>query len=686
MLILVFALALPAGALIQTDLVYDIDDTYVNSSSGDTNLDGLSLITGKPGAGTLESWFRLNLNDATGYYVVGATLRTYVYSATESKQYSIHNASSAAWTETDLTWNNKPSYGGAAAQNTIGSTGWWSWDILTPYSDAFSQGVGYTSYALQSGESGTFFIEMEDRENSGSTGNAPYLNLTMMIPEAHAISPPDSHSTYDTAITFTYNTTDAGNIVNCSLVLDGNVNMTNSSVTENTTSSFLRSGIFPGSHTWLVRCYDYNRQTYEISTPSKNLNILAKAEWTNPDSSTPLDIGTAVLGTAGASGNRQVYSNNSNNDVQVTCSGGDCGTITTNWTPQTMAGGDTLTAYFNCSASAAGSYHADFEVQSDQDTSADTLTVNCTIIAPDLRINLTNITFSTNSPSEGQTVTVRAGIYNIGTSEATGAVVRFYEGNYSIGTQIGSDHTITLSPGASTAVEQNWTAKVGTYDIYIVLDPPLPSNGSIAESNESNNHAYNTISTSMWTIFVGNVTGSLALQTADAKTLMKWNVTDTTNSIIYVTDTDSNPDFASLTAFSRNTTGAYMSNDFTELDSAINTTSYPDSANLTFTSAGSPVRQEVFTIFGKAIENVPIINSTNSTTFITGILWDSSDDSNSNHQFDNSSNEDIVFVTRVNQTKAGKYGTYDYEISVPANLKNYKEPDVLTVTFYTEIK
>ena len=83
---------------------------------------------------------------------------------------------------------------------------------------------------------------------------------------------------------------------------------------------------------------------------------------------------------------------------------------------------------------------------------------------------------------------------------------------------------------------------------------------------------------------------------------------------------------------------------------------------------------------------MPTAESTNSTTFVTGILWDSSDDTNNNYQFDNTSKEDIVFVTRVNQSKTGMYGTYDYELRVPANLKNYKGPDTQTVVFYTEIK
>jgi hypothetical protein len=268
----------------------------------------------------------------------------------------------------------------------------------------------------------------------------------------------------------------------------------------------------------------------------------------------------------------------------------------------------------------------------------------------------------------------------------TNAIVSFYEGHYLTGTQIGVNQTINLSIGESITLQQNWTAKKGSYDMYVVLDPPVDTNGTIAESNEANNFANSTIQVQMWTIFVGNVTGRLVLQTSQNQSILSWNVANTTTSLIYVTDTDSNVDFNSLTSLSRNTTGSYMGNDFTELDSLLSSSTYPDSVNNTFTSGGSPVVTRTFTVFGNNIDEVPVVNSTNSTTFMTGIFWDSSDDSNNNFQYDNTSKEDIVFVTLVNQSRQGMYGTYDYEIRVPASLKDYGGPDSTTVKFYAEIK
>ncbi|MBW2972573.1 hypothetical protein KY359_06055 [Candidatus Woesearchaeota archaeon] len=684
--LVLLASAVQVAALTQTDIIYSMDDTYVNSSASTTNFNGNGLTTGKEGADTYESWFKFNLADPSGYYVTAAVLRTYVYSATNSKDYYIENASSASWTETDLTWDNKPSYGTSLAQNTISAAGWYSWAITGTYSSKFNAGTDYVAYVISETGPATASIRIEDGENSKATGNIPYLNLTMMVPEVHLLSPADPYSTYDTTLTFQYNTTDAGNIANCSIIFDGSANKTNTTVGTNTTSSFTISGISVGDHTWAIRCYDVNRYTYEINPETRDLTILASVEWYNPSSATRLDLGSVVKGGATLTGSRQIYANNSNTGVQVSCTGGDCGVISTNWTTTGITGGETKTAGFSCPATTAGSFEADFELTSDQDASADTLTVNCTILAPDLRINATNITFSDSTPTEDQEIDISAGIYNDGTYGADDFVVRFYDGHYSAGTQIGSDHTINLSAGQHTTVTQNWTTTIGSHDIYVAVDPPVDTNGSIDEGDETNNYAYNTIDISMWTYFVGNVTGSLALQTEDNSTVIKWDVTDTTSSIIYVMDTDSSPSFSSLAALSRNTTGSYMADDFTELDDAIGTTAYPDSVNLTFTSAGSPLATETFKVFGISVDEVPVVDSTNSSTFITGILWDTSDDSNSNHQYDNTSKEDIVFVTRVNQSKTGMYGTYDYEIRVPARLRSYKGPDTLTVTFYTEIK
>ncbi|HII71544.1 TPA: DNRLRE domain-containing protein [Candidatus Woesearchaeota archaeon] len=662
----------------QTEIIYNMDDTYVNSSAGTTNYDANALSV--QGA-NVESWFRFLLTDVTGKYITKASLYCYVAQLSATADFEIEETGSETWTETDLTWNNKPGKDLSMDITSISTTGWAYWDILAGYSSDFDSGLTYAGYAIKGGTN----IRMEDKENTLGTAKVPYLNLTTMTPEVTADSPADPYSTYTTTVTFQYTTFDAGNIVNCSLILDGAVNMTNTTSQTNRTSKFKRTGIFPGSHTWSIRCYDVNRAAYQFNTETRDLDVLAKVEWYNPSSATPLDLGTAMLGEAEPTGSRQIRANNTNQNVQLTCSSGDCAVVTTDWSTTDMTSGQVLEADFNCSTATAGSYEAEYALTSDQDGTSDLLTINCTILAPDLRIDNVNVTFSPDPPSEAQTMTVTAGIYNDGSYGVTDAVVRFYEGDQLTGTQIGVDQLVTLGPGQSTTVQQNWTAHIGTFDMHVVLDPPTASGGSIEESDETNNDAYNAVEVSMWTLFVGNVTGWLVLGTYDDRTLIKWTVPDTTDSLLYIADTDSTIQFSALTAFGRDTGGDYMADDFLELDDTLNTTMFSDSINNTFISGGVPKSTRTFTVFGVDIEDVPIVESTNSSTFMTGILWDSSDDAG-NGQYDNSTDEDVVFVTSVNKSKLGKYGIYDYEIKVPSRMKNYKGPDTQTVTLYSEIK
>jgi hypothetical protein len=131
---------------------------------------------------------------------------------------------------------------------------------------------------------------------------------------------------------------------------------------------------------------------------------------------------------------------------------------------------------------------------------------------------------------------------------------------------------------------------------------------------------------------------------------------------------------------------ADSSSDFTEIDSLLNSTSYEDSIYATYTASGVAKYKLNILSFNKLIQEVPIINSTNNSNFLTGILWDYSDDNNgSNGEFDLADKEDLIFIAPVNKHSMGTYGNYDYEIRVPAKLRNYIPADSKTASFYVEI-
>ena len=96
-----------------------------------------------------------------------------------------------------------------------------------------------------------------------------------------------------------------------------------------------------------------------------------------------------------------------------------------------------------------------------------------------------------------------------------------------------------------------------------------------------------------------------------------------------------------------------------------------------------PLNVTSFVVFTDTIYNVSIVNSTNNTNFVTGILWDQSDETGDG-QFNGS--EDVLFITEIKRNQLGRYGNYDFEIRVPSELKKYKGPDLNSVTFYVELK
>ena len=98
---------------------------------------------------------------------------------------------------------------------------------------------------------------------------------------------------------------------------------------------------------------------------------------------------------------------------------------------------------------------------------------------PDLSIN--EISFSDDSPTGGDTVTITAEVANDGGSSGLVSVttnVSFYwDDDY-----IGKD-TITIPGSSSTNAEMDWEAVGGTHTIKVIVD----EENAIEESDEDNN-------------------------------------------------------------------------------------------------------------------------------------------------------------------------------------------------------
>jgi len=311
------------------------------------------------------------------------------------------------------------------------------------------------------------------------------------------------------------------------------------------------------------------------------------------------------------------------------------------------------------------------------------VTWNFTVLAPDLMINSGNIIFNDSSPEEGVNITIFANIYNIGGSPAQNVTVQFWRGDPdSGGTQINGNRTITtLNNGANFTVNITYPTIIGYNNIFVAVDPPTATNGSIAEENESNNKANNSFSVSLYQTYAGNTTDMVDLEMQSINiSIFEWQVGNATGSNIFVTDLEANPDFNNLQAISRDTSNNSVNDDFEEIDTALGSTNYSDSVNDTYTSNGNPIATKNYTIFTNEINDVPIVNSTNTSNFQTGIIWDTSD---GNTQYNGT--QDLVFITEINKQKQGAQGIYDFEIKVPALLRNYDAAGS-SVIFYYELK
>ncbi|MDD5086781.1 MAG: CARDB domain-containing protein, partial [Candidatus Nanoarchaeia archaeon] len=301
---------------------------------------------------------------------------------------------------------------------------------------------------------------------------------------------------------------------------------------------------------------------------------------------------------------------------------------------------------------------------------------------PDFAVYTSELIFSNNNPVEGEIVQMNATIHNIGNENAKDVYVKFFE-DEPYEKQIGNDFIIDIQAGSNITLSVNWNAKIGKYNIHVVVDPPYETNGSITELDESNNVANNTLFIPVNHIYYGSIISDIMLAGSSMAQVIGWFNSTYMNGNIYAADSDSVIDWNSLMAIGRDISNNQRIEDFEKVDEALNLSDFIDSINKTYTYDSKVMATGIFDIYGHNVENVPIINSTNNSNFVTGILWDSSD---ANPGYYNG-NQDLIFITKINQSAQGSYGLYDYEIRVPANLRQYVQPNNNNkISFYIELR
>lgn len=91
-------------------------------------------------------------------------------------------------------------------------------------------------------------------------------------------------------------------------------------------------------------------------------------------------------------------------------------------------------------------------------------TITVTIAKPTLAIYASEITFSSSSPAEGESILIGAIVRNTGSADATDVQLQFYDGNMPLGSTI-----VNVAAGGNTQVQYPWTITKGVHNIKVKI-------------------------------------------------------------------------------------------------------------------------------------------------------------------------------------------------------------------------
>ncbi|MBW6442648.1 hypothetical protein K0A97_02595 [Patescibacteria group bacterium] len=521
---------------------------------------------------------------------------------------------------------------------------------------------------------GNYTWQVRCRDMAKNQNLSGERNFTIYAPPKVTLFEPVNYGHLNSStIEFIYLPEDAIGLSSCSLYLDGGFNKTISSpeLVANINNSFIVEGILEGMHNWTVLCTDVFPDFNTFSPEPFNFTI----DLTPPIVSLNYPLNqTNTLRTVFFNFSAQdnfspnlrcrLYVDNILNASEINLENGT--------SIEVILGNYSLGEHlWNVTClDQAGNFEW-----------SETRMFNVTL--PDLFVSSEEITFDTNSPVENETVNLSAVLYNLVNVTVPNVTVRFFLGDPQIdGVQLGED--LFIAPfGAleNYTLSILWNAIMGTSNLFVVIDP----DGEIEEVTKENNIANKSITVGSWHFFYGELTSesTFELENQNGSKIIRWFATNNEGGNIYATNVDSLIYWFNLQALGRNVSGGVSSLDFSKLDEFLNMSNFQDSISELYLEEGEVKNTTTLLVFNNEILNIPITISINSSNFLTGILWDYSKDTDGS--FGGLDKEDVVFVTEINLQQEGTYGTYDYEMRIPASLREYGGNGKKSVVFYTEI-
>jgi len=371
-------------------------------------------------------------------------------------------------------------------------------------------------------------------------------------------------------------------------------------------------------------------------------------------------------------------------------------TVTYNWTYDNI---DQLQDADNFSQnfSGIGLHYINATISNGVGTDNKNWTINV-VYKPDLAMTHENISFSFVSSEvengevkENVSVTINATVYNGGLGDAENVNVSFFDGSPGLDNNIANATILNISAGESQNATINWISIIGTHNISVKVDP----DNTLIETDDSNNNASKMINVSAWQKYYGNVSGNLNLRDQVGNSFTNWSWEGLQGNVFISNIPSLN--FSNLQALGRKKDGGIAQNNFSKADELLNMTPgnnnatgflYNNITQLYSPNGNTPRNSTDFTVFGRTINNVSIANSTNTTnynsvensTFITGILWDTTKDNGDGDYGDDG--EELVFIAKTNFGKIGLgNSTHDYETAIPSIIRSAGN-----VYFFVELK
>ncbi|MGD9276667.1 MAG: CARDB domain-containing protein [Candidatus Pacearchaeota archaeon] len=531
-----------------------------------------------------------------------------------------------------------------------------------------TNGTDEIQYVLRN--DGNYSWQVQCKDEAGNVNLTDEQNFSMVAPPTvNLISPSNDSAATNSTITFSYLPQDAVGLLECSLYIDDILNQTDYDITKNEKNSFNPvSGISEGIHNWTVGCVDADSNAVnasrfifirDVSPPNIILN--------SPDNESGIDINDG-----------EVYFNwtaiDTYDDVlQCNLTVGGQVVEEDQWVSSNISHSEKITGLNE------GYYEWNVTCWDQLKNANTSISRFFNLTYPDFTIE--NFSFNATNPYEGEIILINATVKNLGGADTNNVIVGFYQGNPSSGGINIENETIDLDKNETVYLTSEFAGEIGVNEIFVTIDYGDIFN----ESDETNNQLNQNISIGSWQFFYGDILSSSEYELAGNQTdrLISWNATNFNYGNLFVADSESSISWGDLISIGKKTNGDNSSNDFSEIDSLLNMADLSDSVYEVYTTAGEINGFGSFIVFGKTLTLVPVADSINNSNFITGVLWDSFDDADG--EFDVADKEDLVYVAKVNPDSLGAYGTYDYELRVPARLREYDDSNSDSVVFYAEV-